>query len=76
MAVVNALGGTAIRAHTLGVSTGNPLSLWPEEGKVNGEAFDSIDWAVYQAGLYGVRLLVPLVDNYVSISFVSHPFVM
>lgn len=64
MAVVNALGGTMIRAHTLGVSTGNPLSLWPEQGVVNEEAFDTIDWAVYQAGLYGVRLLVPLVDNY------------
>ncbi|GAP86097.1 putative glycoside hydrolase family 5 protein [Rosellinia necatrix] len=64
MAVVNALGGTMIRAHTLGVSTGNQLSIWPEQGVVNEEAFDTIDWAVYQAGLYGVRLLVPLVDNY------------
>ncbi|KAI1356948.1 glycoside hydrolase superfamily [Xylaria sp. FL0043] len=64
MAVVNALGGTMIRAHTLGVSTGNPLSIWPEKGVVNEEAFNAIDWAVYQAGLYGVRLLVPLVDNY------------
>ncbi|KAI8635191.1 glycoside hydrolase superfamily [Xylariaceae sp. FL1651] len=64
MAVVNALGGTMIRGHTLGVSIGNPLSIWPEPGVVNEEAFNSIDWAVYQAGLYGVRLLVPLVDNY------------
>jgi mannan endo-1,4-beta-mannosidase len=65
MAVVNALGGTMIRAHTLGVSTGNPLSIWPSRGVVNEKAFDIIDWAVYQAGQYGVRLLVPLVDNYV-----------
>ncbi|KAI0486556.1 glycoside hydrolase superfamily [Xylaria cf. heliscus] len=64
MAVVNALGGTMIRSHTLGVSTGNPLSIWPEKGVLNEEAFNTIDWAVYQAGLYGVRLLVPLVDNY------------
>ncbi|KAI0910607.1 glycoside hydrolase superfamily [Ustulina deusta] len=64
MAVVNALGGTMIRTHTLGVSTGNPLSIWPKKGVVNEEAFNIIDWAVYQAGLYGVRLLVPLVDNY------------
>ncbi|KAI0428872.1 glycoside hydrolase superfamily [Xylaria sp. FL1042] len=64
MAVVNALGGTMIRTHTLGVSTGNPLSIWPKKGVVNEEAFNAIDWAVYQAGLYGVRLLVPLVDNY------------
>lgn len=65
LAVVNALGGTMIRAHTLGVSTGSSLSIWPEQGVVNEKAFDIIDWAVYQAGRYGVRLLVPLVDNYV-----------
>lgn len=53
-----------IRAHTLGVSTGNPLSVWPAEGVVNTQAFDSIDWAVAQAREYGVRLLVPLTDNY------------
>lgn len=55
-----------IRSHTLGANIGNPLTIWPEEGVVNNEAFNSIDWAVYQAGIYGVRLLVPLVDNYVS----------
>ncbi|KAI6093838.1 glycoside hydrolase family 5 protein [Hypoxylon rubiginosum] len=64
MATVQALGGTMIRGHTLGVSTGNPLSVWPEARVVNEQAFDSIDWAVYQAGVYGIRLLVPLVDNY------------
>ncbi|KAI1499157.1 glycoside hydrolase superfamily [Biscogniauxia marginata] len=64
MAVVQALGGTIIRAHTLGVSTGNPLSVMPEPGVVNEDAFEAIDWAVYQAGRHGIRLLVPLVDNY------------
>ncbi|KAI0017246.1 glycoside hydrolase superfamily [Xylariomycetidae sp. FL0641] len=64
MATVKALGGTMIRGHTLGVSVGNPLSVMPEAGVVNEEAFETIDWAVYQAGQYGVRLLIPLVDNY------------
>ncbi|KAK5624364.1 hypothetical protein RRF57_000080 [Xylaria bambusicola] len=78
MAVVNALGGTrklsghqrltsnttVIRSHTLGTNIGNPLTIWPKQGVVNDEAFNSIDWTVYQAGLYEVRLLVPLVDNY------------
>ncbi|KAI0593890.1 glycoside hydrolase superfamily [Biscogniauxia sp. FL1348] len=64
MAMVQALGGTMIRAHTLGVSTGNPLSVIPEPGVVNEAAFETIDWAVYQAAQYGIRLLVPLVDNY------------
>lgn len=49
MAAVKALGGTTIRAHTLGVSIGNPLSVWPTQGLVNAQAFDSIDWAVAQA---------------------------
>jgi hypothetical protein len=65
MAMVKALGGTMIRAHTLGVSTGNALSVMPTLGEINEQAFDSIDWAVYQARQYGLRLLVPLTDNYV-----------
>ncbi|RKU42830.1 hypothetical protein DL546_006463 [Coniochaeta pulveracea] len=64
MAIVKALGGTMIRAHTLGVSTGNPLSVMPSLGVVNQQAFESIDWAVYQARQYGLRLMVPLTDNY------------
>jgi len=65
MATVKAMGGTAIRAHTLGVSTGNPLSVMPALGKINEQAFDAIDWAIYQAREYGLRLLVPLTDNFV-----------
>jgi mannan endo-1,4-beta-mannosidase len=68
MAVVMAFGGTMVRAHTLGVSTGNPLSVMPTLGQINEQAFESIDWAVYQAKRYGLRLLVPLTDNYVRLS--------
>lgn len=64
MAVIKAMGGTMIRAHTLGVSTGNPLSVMPTLGVVNEQAFDPIDWAVYQARQHGIRLLVPLTDNF------------
>ncbi|KAK1764347.1 glycoside hydrolase [Phialemonium atrogriseum] len=64
MATVKALGGTAIRAHTLGVSVEHPLSVMPSPGQVNEKAFDTIDWAVYQAREYGLRLLVPLTDNW------------
>jgi mannan endo-1,4-beta-mannosidase len=68
MAVIQAMGGTMIRAHTLGANTGNPLSLMPSDGVINEKAFDTIDWAVYQARQYGIRLMVPLVDNYVFIA--------
>lgn len=64
LATVKALGGTMIRSHTLGVNLGNPLTVMPQLGQVNEAAFEAIDWAVYQAGLYGIRLLVPLTDNW------------
>ncbi|KAK0747778.1 glycoside hydrolase superfamily [Apiosordaria backusii] len=64
MSIINAMGGTMIRSHTLGVSVGNPLSLWPSPNQTNPEAFTPIDWAVYQARVYGLRLMVPLVDNF------------
>ncbi|KAK4449212.1 glycoside hydrolase [Podospora aff. communis PSN243] len=31
---------------------------------VSEAAFDAIDWAVYQARMYGLRLMVPLTDNF------------
>ncbi|KAK8056810.1 glycoside hydrolase family 5 protein [Apiospora rasikravindrae] len=64
LATVKALGGTMIRSHTLGINLGNPLSVMPTPGVVNEAAFASIDWAVYQAGQYGIRLMVPLIDNF------------
>jgi len=53
-----------IRSHTLGISYGNPLSLFPSLGELNSAAFGPIDWAVYQAREYGLRLMIPLVDNF------------
>lgn len=59
-----AMGAHTIRSQTLGVSVGHPLSLEPELGVFNEEAFESIDWAVHQASLRGLRISAPLVDNY------------
>ncbi len=64
MAVTKAMGGTMMRTHTLGVSTGNPLSVMPTAGQINEQAFDAIDWAVWQAREYGLRLMIPLTDNF------------
>jgi mannan endo-1,4-beta-mannosidase len=36
-----------IRSQSLGVSTGNPVSITPELGVVNEDAFKTIDWAVF-----------------------------
>jgi mannan endo-1,4-beta-mannosidase len=72
MRIVKAMGGNMVRAHTLGVSTGNPLSLMPSPGVINKAAFEPIDWAVYQARENNVRLMIPLTDNYVRRSQMEH----
>ena len=58
------MGAHTIRSQTLGVSVGNPLSLEPRLNVFNDDAFDTIDWAVYQARQHGLRIFAPLVDNY------------
>ncbi|OAX40904.1 glycoside hydrolase [Rhizopogon vinicolor AM-OR11-026] len=64
MNTLQIMGARAIRGHTLGISVGNPLSVMPELGVVNEEAFTTMDWAIYQARQHGLRIFAPLVDNY------------
>ena len=58
------MGATAVRAHTLGVSTGTPKALEPELGRYNAAAFDPIDYAIAEAGRQGLKLIIPLTDNW------------
>ena len=58
------MGAHTIRSQTLGVSVGHPLSLEPALDVFNPAAFHTIDWAVFQAGLFGLKIFAPLVDNY------------
>lgn len=58
------MGAHTIRSQTLGVSVGNPLSLEPKLDVFNDDAFEPIDWAVYQARTHGIRIFAPLIDNY------------
>jgi mannan endo-1,4-beta-mannosidase len=71
MATLVTMGAHLIRSQTLGISVGNPLSLEPELGVWNEQAFDTIDWAVWQARQHGLRILPPLTDNYVC--YVNFP---
>ncbi|VDB95985.1 unnamed protein product [Peniophora sp. CBMAI 1063] len=64
LADVAVMGGNAVRGHTLGVSFGNPLSVEPSLDEFNDAAYKSIDFAIAAARLYGIKLLIPLVDNY------------
>ncbi|KAF2463129.1 glycoside hydrolase [Lindgomyces ingoldianus] len=64
MTTVNVMGARTIRSQTMGVSVGNPLSVMPKLGEVNERAFESMDWAVFQARKYDLRIFAPLTDNY------------
>ena len=58
------MGVTVVRSHTLGISVGNPLSVEPKLGQFNAKAFDTIDYSIYEAHKLGIRLIIPLTDNW------------
>ena len=58
------IGANTIRSHTLGISVGTPLSLEPRLGVFNERAFDAIDYALYAAREYGLRVIIPLSDEH------------
>lgn len=64
LATVADMGETVVRCQSCGVSTGNPYSVEPSLGVFNEQALRHIDYFVAQAQHYGVRLVVPLTDNY------------
>lgn len=53
-----------VRCHTCGISVGNPLSFETALGVFNSTATDHIDVAVAAAKANGIRLIVPLIDNW------------
>lgn len=58
------MGATVIRSHTLGFSTGTAKSLRPSNNNLNSAAWEPIDYAFYQASVYGIKLICPLTDAY------------
>ncbi|MEW9552246.1 cellulase family glycosylhydrolase [Nonomuraea sp. NPDC050783] len=59
-----AMGMTVVRSHML-VSTGNALSILPSKEKgFNDEAFATVDYAIAYAGSIGLRLILPLTDEW------------
>lgn len=68
------MGINCVRSTTLGVSTGNNLSLEPSFNTFNDTAFDTIDYAISQARKYGIRLIIPLTDNYTFMNGGKHNF--
>ncbi|GAA94791.1 glycoside hydrolase family 5 protein [Mixia osmundae IAM 14324] len=64
IATAATMGATTIRSTTLGVSVGNPLSVEPSLGNFSASAMDSIDFALYAARQYGLKVIIPLIDQY------------
>ena len=62
MSTLHIMGARTIRSQTMGVSVGNPLSVMPELGVVNEEAWDTMDWTVREARRWGLRIFAPLVS--------------
>lgn len=58
------MGATVIRSHTLGISVGNSKSIQPKLGIFNEEAFQKVDYAIKAIGERGLRVVIPLVDNW------------
>ncbi len=61
------LGVNVVRSHMMtstGQDNANPLALMPELGVYNEDAFKTIDYAIAYAGSIGVRLILPLTDEW------------
>nr|SBO96172.1 Endo-1,4-beta-mannosidase [Nonomuraea gerenzanensis] len=59
-----AMGMTVVRSHML-ASTGNPLSILPsKQAGFNEAAFATVDYAIAYAGSIGLRLILPLTDEW------------
>ncbi|KAL8293642.1 hypothetical protein RQP46_000343 [Phenoliferia psychrophenolica] len=54
----------AVRLTSCGVSVGNPLSLEPEVGVFKATNWDTHDYALYAAREYGLKVILPLTDDY------------
>ena len=62
---VYTLGATVIRAHTLGISTGQiGLSFEDKLNEFTQSGINHIDYAIYVAKQHNIRLIIPLTDNW------------
>ncbi|GAA5919240.1 hypothetical protein JCM6882_001106 [Rhodosporidiobolus microsporus] len=66
LAMAVAMGANTIRAHTCGISVGpnSPYNLHPSPGVWNESLWDIRDYVLFAAREYGLRVILPLTDNY------------
>ena len=69
LATVSQLGGTVARTYVISVQRTNDAPNTPRHvlgpGRFNEDAFRSLDQVLQTAGEQGVRLIIPLVDNWI-----------
>src|ERR1700722_11126115 len=58
------MGETVIRCQTCGISTGTPFSVEPRLGAFSQRALRRIDYFIARAQRYGLKVVIPLTDNY------------
>jgi hypothetical protein len=58
------MGLTVIRSHDLGISTGCPNCIEPSLGVFNETALKHVDYVIKAASDRGLRLIIPLTDNW------------
>lgn len=63
MATAVEMGARVVRAHTVGISTGNSLSVETTLDTWNEVALDYIDYAIFSASNAGLYLVVPFTGN-------------
>ncbi|GAA6037454.1 hypothetical protein JCM8097_008195 [Rhodosporidiobolus ruineniae] len=66
MAIAVAMGANTIRIHTCGISVGpnSPYSWEPSKGVFREDIAQHRDFVLYTAREYGLRVILPLLDNY------------
>lgn len=65
---VSQMGGTVVRSYVISVVRTNDLATYPRHvlapGEFNAQAFESLDEVLMIANQTGVRVILPLVDNW------------
>ncbi len=74
LATAQAMGATVVRSHTLGISVGCSLCVEPTLGSFNQVALQQMDYAVQSARNHGIKLIIPLTDNWYYYHGGKHTF--
>ncbi|KAK4046098.1 hypothetical protein OIV83_006351 [Microbotryomycetes sp. JL201] len=64
LAIAVAMGANTVRLTSCGVSVGHPWAVEPKQGQFNETNFQQVDYVLYAAREYGLRVILPLTDNF------------